>query len=626
MIPKKKLLLTEEKKIGRTSGIHKIMEKKPLSALREDVKENDFRKAKKKSKKIVLYIEIDDEITTVYDRIKHLKIKNIYIVVPKRATLFQSIVNLKILKKKAEDLEKNLYIITQDQNGLHLAKKIGLSVYDKLEGTEHPSLVSGKFFEDNDAITPLKASINTLEEKIPTRRKEKKFSISDLVSAKRKRGFSFRKWVKSLAPKRKHDKNSQKQTSGFVVPSRTVLLTLFIVSTLILLVIVYIALPGATVTLTPRSKIITADANIILVDPAEDHDNLTPLDEKTIPYHRISKKYSKDLLYYATGNESFGDAARGELTIFNLRNGAWPLVAETQFQTAEGLIFRTQKAVTVPAAQGADKPGTVTIEVIANQLDAYGQAIGERGNIGSTQFFLPNLSSSAQKDLYAKNTDPFTGGITKTQRKILKKDIGEAQQKMKEELEKAAVSELEAEINRYNERNKGSRLILLKDTRVKVFQFGEPVITLPPGLEGKMLPSFQIHGEIEVSGIAYNEEEVLSILTNSFKVDPKQHLVEVESKFSSQVSGKIDPDMKNITLTATLKGVEEFEISPNSEHGEEFIKKIKEHILNKNHDEAISYIQNLPEIATVEITSWPPWTTTLPAIQENIKIEVLRSE
>ena len=51
----------------------------------------------------ILYLEIDDEITTIFDRLKKVAAKEIYLVVPKRATLLQSIVNLKILKRKMEE-------------------------------------------------------------------------------------------------------------------------------------------------------------------------------------------------------------------------------------------------------------------------------------------------------------------------------------------------------------------------------------------------------------------------------------------------------------------------------------------------------------------------------------------
>ena len=46
--------------------------------------------------KKVVYAEIDDEVTTLYDKLKQTNTQEIYIVVPKRAILFQSLVNLQI--------------------------------------------------------------------------------------------------------------------------------------------------------------------------------------------------------------------------------------------------------------------------------------------------------------------------------------------------------------------------------------------------------------------------------------------------------------------------------------------------------------------------------------------------
>ena len=67
--------------------------------------------------KKILYLEIDDEITTIYDRIKHARVKEIILVVPKHAELFSSIVNLRILKRKTDELEKHIEIMTNDPYG-----------------------------------------------------------------------------------------------------------------------------------------------------------------------------------------------------------------------------------------------------------------------------------------------------------------------------------------------------------------------------------------------------------------------------------------------------------------------------------------------------------------------------
>ncbi len=52
--------------------------------------------------KKIVYIEVDEEITSVYDRVKRFRQNEIYLVVPRKAILFQSAVNLQILKSKLD--------------------------------------------------------------------------------------------------------------------------------------------------------------------------------------------------------------------------------------------------------------------------------------------------------------------------------------------------------------------------------------------------------------------------------------------------------------------------------------------------------------------------------------------
>ena len=58
------------------------------------------------SAKKVVYIEIDDEVTSVYDRIKSVRSKHIYIVAPKRAILFKVWLTLKFFTEKLKRREK----------------------------------------------------------------------------------------------------------------------------------------------------------------------------------------------------------------------------------------------------------------------------------------------------------------------------------------------------------------------------------------------------------------------------------------------------------------------------------------------------------------------------------------
>jgi len=355
--------------------------------------ENDAElKSKVISKKKVLFTEIDDEITGIYDKLKKYKMKNIYIVVPKRAIIFQSIVNLRILKRKAEDLKKTVYIITNDQNGMQLAQRAGFTVFDKLEDNEHPSLVSGKLPDDKMQITPLEASINTFEDDTPTRLKSRKLSIAELIRKTKK--------VLEPGPKKaaheKENRNKQKDKNRYVLvsPNRKALTILVTITVLILILITYIALPGATVYLTPKSDTILATVNVELADASRNQAYLDTRPTNVIPSFPVDVTMIKTVTYYVNGEKFEGKNATGTIKITNTSNRNWDLIEQTRFQTNEGLVFRIQQSITVPASTLAG-PGTIEAFVVADELDANGQIIGARGNVGPSKFFLPGLSESA---------------------------------------------------------------------------------------------------------------------------------------------------------------------------------------------------------------------------------------
>lgn len=575
--------------------------------------------------KKVLYIEIDDEVTNIYDRLKNIRMKNVYMVVPKRAVLFHSIVNLKILKRKAEDLNKNIFIITNDQNGMHLAGKIGLPVYDKIEG-DHPSLVSGKFLEEQQNITPLKASINALNEDAPTRRKDRKFSITDLIKKSRKTKFEplSRMLKKSVPVNQIKQKNTkEKKDKGklvVVAPNRHALVSLVIVSVLVLVVITYIALPGATIALTPKSNVIDTSVNVHLADIEKNRAELDTHPVHMIPSYTITKKIEKVLTYQATGKEFKGENATGTIKVINASGNVWPLVARTRFQTADGLVFRISNPVSVPAARGEEK-GTLDVTVTADELDVFDQVIGDRGNIGPSNFFLPGLSEENQKKLYAESSTPFSGGNTIVTKKVSPEDLEAARMKMVSDLQASAEAELQSYVKERNGAQK-TNLELLKGT--EVISMSEPKVTIPTGLEGQKLDNFEVSGEMIASGTAYNIDDLLSILKTELKLkkSPQKKLFRIDDESLSYKIVEIEKSVGKIKITANLKGIEEFELSPDKENGQRLIKKIKDHILNKNVSEAELYIQNLPEIDKVHIESWPAWSPTLPGIPDNIKIEI----
>lgn len=597
------------------------MQKRKIKASEE----KEVVKKNPRSNKKILYIEIDDEVTTLYDKLAKLKFKNVYLVIPQRAVIFQSAINLKILKRKAEDLDKKIFIVTNDPNGFNLAKRVGLEVFDKLEGHEHPSLVTGKFKENNEnEITPLKASVNSLSEESPSRRDEKKFSISELVKRGGKSALSI--LPKNIVISRK-DQGKKKDGSGksslvLIAPNKRALFALVAVSVIILMTISYIALPGATLVLTPKSNVIEVPKNIILADIDRNRAELDTRPPNMIPSYHITTQIDKVFTFQSTGkNAEGGKNATGKIKIQNTSANEWPLVAKTRFQTADGLVYRIDRAITVPGGS-VNSPGVMEVQVVADPLDAFGQPIGERGNLkGEVKFFLPALSAENQKKIYATNVGDFSGGVTNVVKFISKEDVEAARAKMDSDLRAAAEAELQAVVTKRNE-NQNTKLSLLKGKNL--IEFGTPKIVIPPNIEGQRLESFDVKGSMVVSGIAYDNDELMSILKREIRLkkNPEKTLASIDEESLTYKLVDYDKNSQKVTITATIQGIEEFEVSPKKENGERLIKKIKESIVGKDVREARDFIQNLPEIEKVEIKTWPAWAPTLPSVPDNIQVEI----
>jgi hypothetical protein len=577
------------------------------------------------SKKKVLFTDIDDEITSIYDKLRKYKMKNIYIVIPKRAILFQSVINLRILKRKIEDLKKNVFIITNDTNGMQLASRAGFTVFDKLEGNEHPSLVSGKLTDDYMKISPLEASINTFEDDTPTRLKSKKLSIAELIRRTKKTEETSSNPLTQRIKDRQQKNKKEKNRYVLVSPNRQALTILITISVLILFLIVYIAIPGATVKITPKSDTLTVSTNVTLADTTSNRNYLDTHPANVIASFPAEVTMVKKMTYSTTGNKFEGKNATGTLTISNTAGKEWPLIEQTRFQTDDGLIYRIQNNISIPAGS-LSGPGTLDAFVVADELDANGQIIGDRGNVEPTKFFLPGLSEDNRQKIYAESKAKFTGGETITHKMVSAEDLAAAKGKMETELMNATEEELKMQVLKMNQEN-NMELTLL--TGSGAFYTETPTVSIPENIEGQIVDSFEVTGQMYVKGISYNYNELLNILKSKLKLskNPEKVLTKIDTE---SITIRLIPieegdDLTRQKITATIKGIEQYEISPDKEGGVRIIENIKEHILGKSVKEAELYIQQLPSINSVSIDIWPAWSPNIPSVPDNIKIQIVES-
>ncbi|MBD3244942.1 MAG: hypothetical protein GF335_03035 [Candidatus Moranbacteria bacterium] len=84
------------------------------------------------SKFTTIYVELEEEITSVVERIKKIPSNEVVLVIPPRAHISSGLINLKILKSETEKLEKKIVVVSKDSLCRSLAQKVGLLAHKKI--------------------------------------------------------------------------------------------------------------------------------------------------------------------------------------------------------------------------------------------------------------------------------------------------------------------------------------------------------------------------------------------------------------------------------------------------------------------------------------------------------------
>ena len=214
----------------------------------------------------LIYLELEEEITSVIDKVGKISDNSITLVVPKGANLIQSIVNLKLLRKHAEMEGKEITVVTSDQVGVNLAKRAGLAAQQRVQHGD----------EEGDEPEPVPKSRITSYKEIE------------------KAGVGIKKPVKTSPPAKK--KGKAKSVS--LLPKQKLLITIIVI--LVILVgggaFAYFYLPKADINIVLNTETITNDVEVEILTSA------TELDEETnvIPGKRYEAEVSGEIEREAT--------------------------------------------------------------------------------------------------------------------------------------------------------------------------------------------------------------------------------------------------------------------------------------------------------------------------------------
>ncbi len=398
-----------------------------------------------------------------------------------------------------------------------------------------------------------------------------------------------------------------------------------------LFLIIYIAVPTATVYVTPRSDPLSKVVNVHLTDRVES--GLEIVGTHVIAAEFLDFDFSREVRIGATGQIFEGQNAVGEITTFN-RSNREKFIVPSRFRSPEGIIFHTKRALTIPAAI-ADIPGSIVAEVEACVTDdqkcdcinepeeCEGDFVGDRGNLVPTFFTPPAITSLSPSLFWGESKKEFTGGVTKITKFISTEDLENIPATVLHEIEILARDELSFILDQKNETE--NRMLTLLDSP-KAIEIEILSIDIPPNLENVQQDDFSVGVTAHVRAVAYETDDLRALLFEQLqtKVHPDKTLVKI--KFENAVFNFEEVDLleNRVKLAVSIDGVEEYDLSEETIASQRLIEKIKSRIHGHGMSKAEAYIRNLPEVSNAVISSWPFWAHKIPELAENVRFRVKR--
>lgn len=303
----------------------------------------------------------------------------------------------------------------------------------------------------------------------------------------------------------------------------------------------------------------------------------------------------------ANGTEAVSTKARGQIVVYNTTSASQNLVATTRFQTPDGLIYRVEKGITIPAqtknSKGEAVPGQLEITVVADKP-------GPSYNIESADFTIPGFKGSAKySQFYARSKGPITGGFTGNRPKVSEADIAKAQKDLEEKLLATAAAKLKPQVP------EGYTLF---DGAI-VTSFTNEVVSNPAKADEAILKL-----KANATGILFNKKELATYLAKQQIADYKDEPVDIMNwdTFKFSLLNKDNTDINsldkiNFKLEGTGQLVWTFDAND--------LKKKLQTAGTSNYK--VVFDKNFPMIQVANIVFNPPWIRSIPSDPDKIEVE-----
>ena len=371
--------------------------------------------------KDVIYIEPEDDITDIINRLKSAKKKVVALVPPKKAGVLKSSVNAKLITKAAKQSEKVAVIITSDPSLIKIVSLAGLPIAKNLESrpiTPGELIDRAKKRVEKEKEEEIVEEADEPEEEIIDEPKKKEKSEEDIE-------------LNSEEIEDEEGEKEKKKKKGVKIPSfdkyRKFILIgvgVLIIAIVGVLAVVFNAAGKADISVIVKTTDHGFSEGVSLVKNEAD----AKPEEGKLYLEKVSFDGESTTEFEATGKRNDGEKASGTLTasvtFASSSDGNITIPAGSAF-SAGGKNYFSQADVTI-ANPGSCKKEDYDSRKCVNDVDftVVAEAGGAAYNIESGNSFVNNYVGSVT------NKSGFSGGTDKIVKYVTDKDVENAKQSL----------------------------------------------------------------------------------------------------------------------------------------------------------------------------------------------------
>jgi len=570
------------------------------------------------------YVDVDEEVSSVINRLRKSTSQYNILAVAQQSLILQSSVSLKLIKKEMDMLKKKVMVITQDEHGLAMAKKVGFPIRKTIGEIKKNQISevsqSTDILKQENKITPSErnrlknlgdkefiAVDETTIEKVVGREKTEKNRIEKKDKYDKKPEFNLNKSkdeeFDSLFVEKIGEEEIPKKNKNIAKGAGKFLWTFFVVGIILLVgIFAYLFFPKAEISITPKN----IQKNI----------NLTVEAQKTFPEgdslsnvirlksFLVEEDEVFSFSFDATGQKSSANKkARGTVTIYNnFSEASQILVATTRFLSEDGKLFRLTKSITVPGMKTENEKkvsGEIEAKVIADQS-------GEKYNIDSTTFKIPGFEGGPKYDKFsAKSKEKMKGGgeSESVLKSVSQTDIDNAEKEVLEKVKSQLAQKIKEQV--------GNENIFSEDAiEYEILDYASF-----PEL-GAIADNFEYQIKVRAKYLTFSNTELDEKINKYINENILQREFPVKIARADKKYGKLKNDFTNNFVEVELTVNTLLEAEVNSED-------IKKELLGKNQEEVDAFIEKHPELKKIDAIILPSFLASrIPKYSSRVKVNI----